>query len=358
MVTPHLRQPSLFISWYDFWRIVPIHPLFQWFGGLSRAGMSLAWLGTAHHISVGIGGATLITCTILAYRQLIESHPASRLMTISSFLFSLEILLGQLILKGEGRSFLVGIHFAISVIILGSVSATAMLVYNNGNTKENKRLNFSKKSTRQSVILVCIVMIILISGAWLAGSGNGNACVGWPLCNGSFIPDKASIAPYMHRLLVLIVGVYLLRFVNDAWKEHRTEKTILPLANSLLILFIAQGYMGALISLREFPVGLVVLHEITAALIIINGSLLLISLGLHSGPEKKEFGAVNPGVYRKQRFNDFLQLNKPVVVSLLLATTLAGMIMGYKGFPPIEIVLVTLVSGALAAGGSGASTNP
>ncbi len=56
----------------------------------------------------------------------------------------------------------------------------------------------------------------------------------------------------------------------------------------------------------------------------------------------------------RQRLKDFLTLNKPVVVLLLLVTTLGGMVMGAKGFPSARIVIVTIVAGALAAGGSGA----
>jgi protoheme IX farnesyltransferase len=51
---------------------------------------------------------------------------------------------------------------------------------------------------------------------------------------------------------------------------------------------------------------------------------------------------------------DYLALTKPVILSLLLMTTLAGMIVGGHGVPPVGAILWTLLGGALAAGGASA----
>jgi protoheme IX farnesyltransferase len=51
---------------------------------------------------------------------------------------------------------------------------------------------------------------------------------------------------------------------------------------------------------------------------------------------------------------DFLSLTKPIVVLLLLFTTYGGMVVGQRAWPAFSLTLVTLVGGALAAGGSSA----
>ena len=51
---------------------------------------------------------------------------------------------------------------------------------------------------------------------------------------------------------------------------------------------------------------------------------------------------------------DYLLLTKPVIVALLLVTTLAGMIVGYGGWPGGGLVALTLLAGALTAGGASA----
>lgn len=55
-----------------------------------------------------------------------------------------------------------------------------------------------------------------------------------------------------------------------------------------------------------------------------------------------------------RHFSDYLALMKPAIVALLLLTTLCGMILGASGFPPAGILVLTLLGGALTAGGAGA----
>ena len=51
---------------------------------------------------------------------------------------------------------------------------------------------------------------------------------------------------------------------------------------------------------------------------------------------------------------DYVSLTKPRIISLLLLTTVATMIVALGEFPPIETVLWTMLGGYLAAGGAGA----
>ncbi|MBG6218332.1 protoheme IX farnesyltransferase [Arthrobacter sp. CAN_A6] len=59
-----------------------------------------------------------------------------------------------------------------------------------------------------------------------------------------------------------------------------------------------------------------------------------------------------PGFGRKARA--YLALTKPRVIELLLVTTLPTMIFAQGGFPPLGLILATLVGGAFAAGSAGA----
>ena len=54
------------------------------------------------------------------------------------------------------------------------------------------------------------------------------------------------------------------------------------------------------------------------------------------------------------RANDFIVLMKPGILTLLLVTTLCGMMVAVAGAPPLGITLATLVGGLLAAGGANA----
>ena len=55
-----------------------------------------------------------------------------------------------------------------------------------------------------------------------------------------------------------------------------------------------------------------------------------------------------------QTVRDYISLTKPRIISLLLLTTVATMIVALGKFPPIDTVLWTMLGGYLAAGGAGA----
>ncbi len=51
---------------------------------------------------------------------------------------------------------------------------------------------------------------------------------------------------------------------------------------------------------------------------------------------------------------DYYELSKPRIIVLLLITTVAAMVMAARGVPPLNLLLWTLVGGALAAASAGA----
>ncbi|MER8024926.1 heme o synthase [Glutamicibacter protophormiae] len=56
----------------------------------------------------------------------------------------------------------------------------------------------------------------------------------------------------------------------------------------------------------------------------------------------------------KRKASAYLALTKPRVIELLLVSTLPTMIFAQRGFPPVWLMVSTIVGGAMAAGASGA----
>jgi protoheme IX farnesyltransferase len=57
---------------------------------------------------------------------------------------------------------------------------------------------------------------------------------------------------------------------------------------------------------------------------------------------------------RAERARAYLALTKPRIIELLLVTTVPAMVVAQRGLPPLDLVLLTLAGGALAAGGANA----
>jgi len=56
----------------------------------------------------------------------------------------------------------------------------------------------------------------------------------------------------------------------------------------------------------------------------------------------------------RNTFYAYVNLTKPRIIVLLLITTLGGMVIGARSFPPLGLVVATMIGGALAAGGANA----
>ena len=54
-----------------------------------------------------------------------------------------------------------------------------------------------------------------------------------------------------------------------------------------------------------------------------------------------------------ERLSAYVALTKPVIVALLLVTTIGAMVLAAAGLPPFPLLLLTVLGGALTAGGAG-----
>ena len=325
-------------------------------GGLSRFYSTTSPLRSVHQILLGTGGIFFILSFIYSFFKY-RNHPVVSLLIGGGLIALLvQAILGQLLLRVEPGYWQVGLHYGLSVIILAII--TAATSYHLGFKSYSPKLitlDFNSIFSRRAIGAVIFILFVLVSGVFVSVSGARGACLGWPLCGGNMLPEGTlDWIALTHRLIVSMVGIYLIFFNRMAWRTHRKDRLILVASNMLVVLYFAQAFVGAMLSIKNYPLHLLILHELTGASIISVGAILLVSLGIYNSISKPEDVSAEKVFDNVQRLKDFLALNKPVVVLLLLATTLGGMVIGAKGFPSWDILLVTLVSGALAAGGSGA----
>jgi heme o synthase len=122
--------------------------------------------------------------------------------------------------------------------------------------------NSIKKFRRLALTASILVYIVIVMGGIVRATGLGQACQGWPLCEGSLFPPlslEAGVA-YLHRLdtvlLVLVLGgaAYLARqrLRGEAWLRR-------PIYAALGLVGI-QILLGAVIALRNQPADLSALH--------------------------------------------------------------------------------------------------
>lgn len=264
--------------------------------------------------------------------------------------------LGAYVALTSTPSWLVGVHFSLSLVVLALITGPAVAAYVfYFDPSQPARLRFRSPFGRYSIWTLAIGFVVLVSGVIVASSGSTFACNGWPLCNGEWLPSHLlGWISLVHRFVVAVGGVFMLILAYRAWRSQRTQRAILTAATTVVILYLAQGFVGALKAVRQFPLYMLALHEATAAALMATAVILVMFVGLAGRTKEEEIEEASIPADSKQRAKDLLNLTKPVIVALLLVTTYAGMVVGAKAFPPFWLMFWTMLGGALAAGGSGA----
>ena len=210
------------------------------------------------------------------------------------------------------------------------------------NLERDMRFSFHSSLGRATFAAVLAVVALTLTG-WLAVVLHvSEACEGWPLCQPSAPPAWLALA---HRLFAGVAGLFLLVAFRQAWRGYRHHIAILPLTTICTLMFFGQIFVGALEATNP-ALHLAILHALTSVSLWISLAALLF---VSDRPDSEEEQWVEAS---RRKAKDFIILTKPWIVMLLLVTTMAGVVTGYKGFPPLPLLCWTLVGGALAAGGS------
>ena len=279
-------------------------------------------------------------------------------LSLASLLMLVEAFLGGnvVINAPPGASALLSpLHMGFALAALGLVVAAAVAsLYQTDRVALNERLRLTSPFARLSFASMIGLFVVLISGTLVTATNAGQACQGFPLCSGGLPASGLGWLDLLHRLIVLAAAVLVTLQFLRAWKSQRSQVVVLPAATGVFLLTLGQSFIGAVKVSRGFPADLVGLHAATAAAVWAVQVVVVIAAGLAARTTAEEIQESAEPLSLRARMKDFLLLNKPIIVLLLLATTYAGMVVGGKHIPSLGLTVLTLVGGALAAGGSSA----
>jgi protoheme IX farnesyltransferase len=319
-----------------------------------------------HRLTTFLASALILASTVWAFLHFRGEPWIARLLYLASGLLAVQIALGAVVasLGAAGRRpWVSSFHLGLSLFIQAAVLTAAVVAFRQAHSMEAGQppkaalpgaLSYRSPFARLSLATLGMAFLLLVSGAAVAAMGARTACASWPLCGGSLVPqDPAGWINAVHRLIVFFTGGLLVMLFIQAWRTQRTQTVILVSSTAALVLFVSQALMGARL-VQGFPIYLLALHEATAVAVwgILTIQVAAVGLARRAAGEEREEAALIAG--RKGLARDLLMLTKPVVVLLLLVTTFAGMVIGARSWPSVQLAFWTLLGGFLAAGGSGA----
>jgi len=306
-----------------------------------------------HRAVAMISGVMLVIASIWALWHYRKLSFVVRPLLIGLLLLGVQFTLGLVIVKLDSSPLITATHLGLSLLVEALILVS--LVASLESRHKEIRLIYESPFARLSLWALGGTFAVLVSGAFVAASGASAACSGWPLCNGAVVPvDTLGWINMGHRLISGLAAILIVWLVIQAWRTQRSQTAILVSTTAAGVLMVAQVLMGAFETAQGYPIYLLGLHIATAvgvwATLVIQSMLT----GIAARTEADERLEFHSSPIRSGVFRDFLMLTKPIVVVLLLVTTFAGMVVGAKALPPIGLLFWTMLSGFMAAGGSGA----
>ncbi len=146
-----------------------------------------------------------------------------------------------------------------------------------------------------------------------------------------------------HRVLSYAATALVLWLAIEAWRTQ--PRMLRRLSFGLAGVTLSQGAFGIVAASIAAPGIPQALHAI-GSLAMWSTAVGVAIVSHRSWPEL--------ALPSRRLLTAYVQLTKPKVMSLLLATTACAMVIAARGMPRLDLLIATLVGGALMAGGAGA----
>jgi cytochrome c oxidase assembly protein subunit 15 len=137
---------------------------------------------------------------------------------------------------------------------------------------------------RRAAIFVGLVYVQILLGALVAGNHAGLVYNDWPLMNGRLFPDDyaaggvwATVAHSQgavqlhHRLMAYLVTIVALALGISAWRSNYLAAETKTLGVAVAAAVVLQAGLGIATLMMRAPLGLSIVHQLTAALVFAVG---------------------------------------------------------------------------------------
>jgi heme o synthase len=331
------------------------------YGRLFFSGNYGALLEESHRYIAGIVSVLIV---VLVLSILIRARKDQHLLVpalLAPVILAVQIMLGGMTVLWKLSGPIITSHMAVAEALFATIITIAIMAGKPEATRE------PREKTRQFARLAMVASLftygLLLSGSYVFNSASTLACPGWPLCGPA--PDWAirfhmSDSNMLHRYVAGFIGLVLVWTLISAIRRRGVAPKQVGVTTAAAIFFVLQVSVGALVVLLHNPIPVAILHLATATavwgLMVTLTALAARQLRAPSAltaqeeaeiAEREASQQVSP---LRQAIASYVNLIKPHVTVLLLGTTVAAMAIAHQGLPSLDLVIATLLGGAMAAG--------
>jgi len=320
-----------------------------WFPDLSGS-VFYEW---AHRVGAPVLTLLILTTFALAYKYRRELTESMRFAWVALSMVVVQIIIGALTIKYANNPPSVAAHLVVGIATFISLLLVAYATW----AKLDEKKTYSGLPAVQpalgvlALVTTIVAFIAVIAGGYMSAASAGLACTGFPLCNGwSNANTLASQLHMGHRIpaYVTIALVLALGALVAVRKDQPADfRRLVFIACGLVVL---QGTLGVLTVVSGLMPLLRSIHQANGVLLVATLALMTYRSYLGRAHAAVDLASTQPRGLALAK--SYVQLTKPNVMSLLLFTTYAAMMMAAGGFPSPVLAFWTLLGGALASASS------
>ena len=316
----------------------------------------------SHRLLASVVVVLISLQTFVAWKDHRRVQQIVRPATVAAVLVLVQAALGGIVVEGELEGTLVTLHFATAMGLLGVLAHTTANSFGTVKlpTKGPSIAGFDPSFARLTVVTATATCGLLVVGAYVRAEAAGLSFRDWPLMDGRLVPALGGAATWMfvHRVLAALVLVLVIWLAIRARTMVGRSKDLVTLSTLALGLYGAQIAVGAANVWTELSAASVTAHVgLSAAIWGVLVAIATVSRRFTAQSKASAEADVRSNGKRttlRETTAAYFELTKPRIVILLLVTTVPAMMLAERGLPSLELVLATLVGGAIAAGSANA----
>ncbi|MEI5906031.1 heme A synthase [Bacillus spongiae] len=217
----------------------------------------------AHRVVSGVVGLLVLALSIASWKTIGHIRETKFLSLLSFSFLMLQALIGAAAVVWGQSSFVLALHFGISLISFAAVLLLTLLIFEVDKKFDARNVIIDKKMKFHIFSLTIYTYIVVYTGALVRHTKSSLVCPDWPLCinNSPSLPGNLHEWVQMgHRAAAGIVFIWIAYITFLAIKQYKHQKVIYWGWILAFILVTLQVIAGALVVLTKLFLPLALAH--------------------------------------------------------------------------------------------------
>ncbi|WP_442599360.1 COX15/CtaA family protein [Neobacillus sp. D3-1R] len=183
----------------------------------------------SHRLVSGAGGIMVLVLSIWTWKSIGHIRETKFLSILSFCFLLLQALIGAAAVIWGQNSFVLALHFGISLISFASVFLLTLLIFEVDKKFEADKIRLDSRMKKHIFGVSIYSYIVIYTGALVRHTKASLVCLDWPLCSNTNISWPTTLYEWVqmgHRTAAGLIFLWIAYSFYLAYKNYRNQKVI------------------------------------------------------------------------------------------------------------------------------------